>query len=298
MRQTFMNDPYEILGISSQASGAEIKRAYRTLARERHPDLDKDNPWAEDEFKTISNAYEILSNEKTRNQYDQGEIDGLGARIQKAGYQRANQTYRAYNFEQAASRAKRARAQIKVNGADVEYNLTLSFLDAAKGGEKFISTTNGKRLKVNVPAGISDTKTLRLKGQGMSGFGGGISGDAMVEITVSHDHLFRRVETDIFLDLPVTLTEAVLGAKIDVPTIGGIVTMTVPKGSNTGTILRLKSKGLPLPKKTGEPESFGDQYITLQVVLPKDYDKEFIDFVKSWSAKHTYEVNRKRPVQK
>ena len=194
--------------------------------------------------------------------------------------------------------AKRARAQIKVNGADVEYNLTLSFLDAAKGGEKFISTTNGKRLKVNVPAGISDTKTLRLKGQGMSGFGGGISGDAMVEITVLHDRLFRRVETDILLDLPVTLPEAVLGAKIDVPTIGGIVTMTVPKGSNTGTILRLKSKGLPLPKKTGEPASFGDQYITLQVVLPKDHDKEFIDFVKSWSTKHAYEANRKRPVQK
>ena len=298
MRQTFMNDPYEILGISSQASGAEIKRAYRTLARERHPDLDKDNPWAEDEFKTISNAYEILSNEKTRNQYDRGEIDGLGARIQKAAYQRANQTYRTYNFEQAASKAKRARAQIKVNGADVEYNLTLSFLDAAKGGEKFISTTNGKRLKVNVPAGISDTKTLRLKGQGMSGFGGGISGDAMVEITVLHDRLFRRVETDILLDLPVTLPEAVLGAKIDVPTIGGIVTMTVPKGSNTGTILRLKSKGLPLPKKTGEPASFGDQYITLQVVLPKDHDKEFIDFVKSWSTKHAYEANRERPVQK
>ena len=298
MRQTFMNDPYEILGINSQATEAEIKRAYRTLARERHPDLDKDNPWAEDEFKTISNAYEIISNEKTRNQYDRGEIDGLGAQIQKAAYQRANQTYRAYDFERAASKAKRARAQIKINGADVEYNLTLSFLDAAKGGEKFISTTNGKRLKVNVPAGISDNKTLRLKGQGMSGFGGGISGDAMVEITVLHDHMFRRVETDILLDLPVTLPEAVLGAKIDVPTIDGIVTMTVPKGSNTGTILRLKGKGLPLPKKAGEPESFGDQYITLQVVLPKDHDKEFIDFVKSWSAKNTYEANRKRPNQK
>ena len=298
MRQTFMNDPYEILGISSQATGAEIKRAYRSLARERHPDLDKDNPWAEDEFKTISNAYEILSNEKTRNQYDRGEIDGLGARIQKAAYQRANKTYRAYDFEQAASKAKRARAPIKVNGADVEYNLTLSFLDAAKGGEKLISTTNGKRLKVNVPAGISDAKTLRLKGQGMSGFGGGLPGDAMVEITVLQDHMFRSVETDILLDLPVTLPEAVLGAKIDVPTIDGVVTMTVPEGSNTGTILRLKGKGLPLPKKAGKPEARGDQYITLQVALPKDQDKEFTDFVKSWSAKNPYEANRKRPDQK
>ncbi|NQW00510.1 MAG: J domain-containing protein [Rhodospirillales bacterium] len=289
-----MNDPYEILGVSSDASLAEIKKAYRNLARERHPDLDKDNPWAADEFKTISVAYDLLANAKTRSQYDRGEIDGLGAKV-VGGFR--NSQYKAYKSDRtnAADEAKRgSRRAIKINGADVEYGLTLSFLDAAKGGIKFISTTNGNRLKVSVPAGIADGKSLRLKGQGMPGFGGGQAGDALVEIAVHPDPLFKRVETDILMDLPVTLPEAVLGAKVDVPTIDGSVTVTIPPASNTGTILRLKNRGLPLTGKSGDAPVRGDQYITLKVVLPKDQDQEFIDFVKAWSEKNKYEVNRKR----
>ncbi len=287
-----MNDPYEILGVDAEASQTEIKAAYRKLARERHPDLDKDNPWAEDEFKMISVAYDILSNEKTRKQYDQGEIDGLGSKV-RDGFRNPN--YRAYkssDFKASSKKEKTNRANIKINGADVEYALTLSFLDAAKGVTKHISTTNGKRLKVTVPPGIGDTHTLRLKGQGMTGFGGGVPGDALVEITVQPDPRFRRVETDILLDLPVTLPEAVLGAKVDVPTLDGMVTLTIPPGSNTGSILRLKGKGLPIKSSPPSPEKRGDQYVTLQIVLPKKQDEEFIEFVRSWSEKNTYTLNR------
>lgn len=290
-----MNDPYEILGVDNDASLAEIKKAYRQLARERHPDLDKDNPWAEDEFKTISLAYDLLSNTATRSRYDKGEIDGLGAK--RAGGSRSP-NYRAYKtseFKSSKPKPKSQRATIKIDGADVEYSLTLSFLDAAKGGTKHISTTNGKRLKVSVPAGIDDARSLRLKGQGMLGIGGGRAGDALVEIIVAPDPMFRRIETDILMDLPVTLPEAVLGAKIDVPTIDGMVSVTVPPGSNTGTILRLKSKGLLLAKKSEDSPLRGDQYITLKIVLPKKPGKEFTDFVKSWSEKNSYEVARNRP---
>lgn len=288
-----MNDPYEILGVDKDASTEDIKKAYRRLARVKHPDLDKDNPWAEDEFKSISIAYDILSNSQTRSKYDRGEIDGLGAKV-NGGFRNPN--YRAYkssDFKTRGPSSKRQRAAIKINGADVEYSLSLGFLEAAKGGERFISTTNGKRLKVNVPAGISDRKTLRLKGQGMPGLGGGKPGDALVEIIVSPDPMFKQVETDILLDFPVTLPEAVLGAKVDVPTIDGMVNVTIPPGSNTGTILRLKGKGLPLPSKNGEDRRNGDQYVTLQIVLPKEQDKEFTDFVKSWSEKNSYQVSRK-----
>lgn len=289
-----MNDPYEILGVAADASLVEIKKAYRNLARERHPDLDKDNPWAEDEFKTITGAYDILSNVKTRKQYDRGEIDGLGAKS-ASGFRNPNyNAYRTSDFKSSDKRNKSTRPNIRINGADVEYSLTLSFLDAAKGGIKHISTTNGKRLKVTVPPGIDDTLALRLKGQGMAGFGGGSAGDALVEITVKPDPMFRRVETDILLDLPVTLPEAVLGAKVEVQTIDGMVTVTVPPASNTGSILRLKGKGLPLTKKPTSGATRGDQYVTLQIVLPKKQDAEFTEFVRSWSEKNSYTLNRKR----
>lgn len=292
---SILNDPYEILGVGPSASAADIKRAFRILARERHPDVLKNDPWAEEEFKTITVAYDILSNERTRAQYDRGEIDGLGTKRAGGGWQRSTGTRSGAGFNNGKSNAQRTpRQEIKVNGADVEYQLTLSFLDAARGGVKHISTTNGKRLKVTVPAGINDKATLRLKGQGTPGVGGGKPGDALVEISVMEDPTFRRIETDIQLDLPITLTEAVLGAKVEVPTIDGLVSLTVPPASNTGTILRLKGKGLPLTKTTGKTKQRGDQFVTLQVVLPNKQDAEFTQFVKDWSAKHSYTVARNR----
>jgi DnaJ-class molecular chaperone len=289
-----MSDPYKILGVKPGASDAEIKKSYRRLARESHPDLDPGNPKAEERFKDISSAYDLLSDPDTRGKYDRGEIDASGARKKTrgngfggfGGFNRGNANpFRSGN---------RKGPGIRVNGADVEYALSLDFLESVKGGTKYISTTNGKRLKVTIPAGIADGATLRLKNQGLPGFGGGKAGDALVDIEVRPDPMFRREETDILTDVPITLPEAVLGAKIEVPTIDGPVTLSVPKGSNTGTILRLKGKGMPLSKGDTKPDQRGDQYVTLKVVLPREQDEELIEFIKKWAAEHPYDAYRKR----
>ena len=289
-----MSDPYKTLGLRSNASSEAIKKAYHKLAREHHPDLDHGNPKSEEKFKTISAAYDLLSDPATKRQYDRGEIDGYGVKKQprSGGFGGFGGFGRGGNgpFRPRGHKA----AGIMVNGADVEYALAISFLESARGGVKHISTTNGKRLKVSVPPGIADGATLRLKGQGMPGFGGGVAGDALVDIEIKPDPMFRREETDILLDVPVTLPEAVLGAKVEVPTIDGLVSVTVPPGSNTGTILRLKGKGMPLAKKGTKSDQRGDQYVTLKVMLPREQNEEFIDFVKTWAKKHPYEVYRKR----
>jgi len=278
-----MRDPYRILGIPKSASLSEIKAAYRKLARESHPDMHGSDPRAEEDFKEISAAYDILSNSRTRAQFDRGEIDASGARRAAAAYSKR---------QGSASRPSRSKPKnvIKINGADVEYSLKIGFLEALKGGVKHISTTNGKRLRVTVPPGIKDGKILRLKGQGMGGFGGGKAGDALVEILVLPDPMFRCEGHDIRLELPVSLPEAVLGAKVEVPTINGTVSLTIPPGSNTGTILRLKGKGLAVEGSQGKER--GDQYVVLRVLLPKKPDDEFVEFVKSWSERNPYEVAR------
>jgi len=299
-----MNDPYKTLGVQPSASAEAIKKAYRKLARENHPDLDHGNTAAEEKFKRISAAYDLLSDPNKRGQYDRGEIDGLGTK--KTGARHGASGFGGAGFGGSGfggfgrgnpfqNRAGKSSKGLKVNGVDVEYALSIGFLESAKGGEKHITTTNGKRLKVTVPAGIADAAVLRLKSQGMPGFGGGKAGDALVEVTVIPDPVFRREETDILLDLSVTLPEAVLGAKIEVPTIDGPVSVTVPPGSNTGTILRLKGKGMPLGKASKNPDQRGDQYITLKIMLPKTLDQNFIDFIQTWAPDHPYEVHRKRP---
>jgi len=274
-----LNDPYDILGLSPSASATEIKAAYRKLARERHPDRDPGNPWAEDEFKELSQAYAILSDPKTRTKFDSGEIDGTG-------------TIRPRRRAKSGPTKTRGRGpKIKIHGTDVEYALSVPFLEAAQGCVKHVSMTNGKRLKVSIPAGTEDGAMLRLKGQGMPGIGGGKNGDAHVQINIGADPRFRREETDIHLELAISLPEAVLGAKIDAPTIDGTVSITVPAGSNTGTILRLKGKGLPTGPKAGGPR--GDQYVTLKVLLPKKTNKELNDFVIAWAERNSYEVRPK-----
>jgi len=291
-----LNDPYEILGLRSTASQDEIKKAYRGLARERHPDTDRGNPWAEDEFKELSRAYAILSDPKTRAKYDRGEIDGKGA-VRAGGGRTKPATGRAW--KPGSQRPAEKRTPIKIHGTDVEYDLTVPFLDAAKGCVKHVSMTNGKRLKVSIPRGTEDGTLLRLKGQGMPGIGGGRDGDALVEVSVATDPVFRSEETDIHIELAVSLPEAVLGCKIAAPTIDGPVTVMVPACSNTGTILRLKGKGLHKKPDKGSDkaanggEARGDQYVTLKVILPRKPDQSFVDFITDWSVKNNYTVRPK-----
>ncbi len=277
-----MKDPYEILRVSADAGADELKKAYRRMARQRHPDSDPGNPRAEDDFKELAAAYDLLSDPAERKRYDRGKIAGDWSRGRRPKPKKP-----------ARSKAKRSKtAGLKIKGADVEYTLHVEFLEAARGGVRHIDLVNGKRLKVSIPPGTEPGQVLHLKGQGMGGIGGAADGDAYIEILVDPHAFFRREKDHIHVNVPVTIAEAVLGGKIEAPTIDGAVNVTVPKGSNTSTPLRLKGKGI----KSGAKR--GDQFIHLQVVLPRKPDKEFIRFIEKWSPGHDYKVREKQPVSR
>ena len=277
-----MKDPYKILGVLPGASEGELKQAFRRLARECHPDSDPGNPGAEDEFKELSAAYDLLSDSDRREREDRGEISGARSKHTQSAKKPAPKKQPT----RPAGPKRSKTAGLKIKGADVEYTLHVGFMEAAKGGMRHISMATGKRIKVTIPPGTEQGRVRRLKGQGMAGFGNAGDGDAYVEIFVDADPVFRREKNHIHVDIPVTLNEAVLGGKIDVPTIDGLVSVTVPKGSNTGTQLRLKGKGLAAPNGG----SCGDQFVHLRVILPKKPDKSLIRFLEEWSPAHPYGV--------
>ena len=283
-----MKNPYQILGVSTNANQAQIKKAYREKAQKLHPDKRPDDPKAEDVFKDISAAYNLLSNDDTRDQFDRDEITMTGSRRKPRQRQTPKSSAKRPFDRFFRQRASKTENPLKIKGANVTYTLTVDFPTAAKGAKKRVSMTNGKHLEVNIPPGTDDGQVLRLKGQGMEGIGGGTIGDAHVEIRVKPDALFIRDGHNVKVSIPVTLQEAVMGGKIEVPTIDGPVTVTIPEGSNTGAVLRLKGKGMQKP--TGK--SRGDQYIELKVVLPKKSDGEFTEFVKRWGPDHTYDPGR------
>jgi DnaJ-class molecular chaperone len=297
-------NPYEVLGVGKDASEEDIRRAYRRLAKKHHPDLNPGNKQAEARFKEVNAANELLSDAAKRARFDRGEIDESGA--EKPQYAHAN--YR--DFAEGASGARyhaaegmepgdlddlfaffgrgaRGGADLRMRGEDHRYVLTVDFLDAVNGAKRRLNLAPEKSLDVAIPPGVRDGQILRLKGQGGEGIGGGERGDALIEIHVAPHPLFRREGDDIYLELPVTLAETVLGGRISVPTPAGEVTMTVPPHSNTGSRLRLKGKGAP---KAGGAR--GDQYVTLRVVLPEGGDKELAEFLRQWAPKHPYDPRR------
>lgn len=284
-----MKDPYAVLGLRRGASAEEIKASYRRLARELHPDRRPGDVRAEEKFKHVGQAYALLSDAETRARYDRGEVDTTGApRARRGAWPSsgpAAASGRRHPFNRFFHDRAGQTAGIKVNGANVDYTLKIKFIEAARGAVKHVSMTNGKRLKVTLPPGTREGQVLRLRGQGMPGLGGGSAGDALVEIAVQPHSVFRADGDDIRADLPVTLGEAVLGGRAEVETIDGLVVVTLPEGSNTGTILRLKGKGLP----KGEGKR-GDHYAVLKVVLPSPLDPELAEFVRAWNARRPYKV--------
>lgn len=295
-----MKDPYVVLGVSRDASAADIKAAYRKLAKEFHPDLNQNDPIVEQRFKEISSAYDILGDQEKRRKYDAGEIGPDGSPRHDFGYGAGTAGgggfggFSGFGEGMGAEDifsdlfGRRRNRTVRAKGKDVSYTVRISFIEAAKGGKRRVRLFDGKSLEVNVPPGTEDGQTLRLKGQGMAGMGGGPAGDAFIEVQVDPHRFFERDGKDIFIDVPVTLAEAVLGGKITVPTVSGSVSVNVPPGSNTGTTLRLKGKGIDT--KSGAP---GDQYVKLKVMLPEKPDPELIDFIKKWSKDFDYDVRRK-----
>ena len=300
-------DPYALLGVAKTASADDIRNAYRKLAKKLHPDLNPGDKSAEDKFKRVTAAYDLLSDAEKRRRFDAGEIDASGAeRPPEHFYRHYAESGGGQRYDSRAGYADfgdlgdifsdlfgrgggSGRGRTRMQGADVRYQLEVDFLDAANGAKKRLTMPDGKTLDVTIPAGMQDGQTLRLKGQGGPGPQGGTAGDAYVEIRVRPHRLFERKGQDIHVELPVTLGEAVLGAKVTVPTVTGPVAMTVPKGANTGTTLRLKEKGV-LNAKSGKR---GDQYVKLKVVLPEKPDAELEKLVGDWAAKNPYDVRSK-----
>jgi DnaJ-class molecular chaperone len=285
-------DPYETLGVKKDASAADIQKAYRRLAKKLHPDLNPGNKKAEEDFKNVSAAYSLLSDPDKRARFDGGEIDASGAERPRQRY------YRDFAGEDAANPytsdagfadfadmddvlsdilGRRGRGNLRMRGADVHYRLELDLLDAVNGAKRQVTLPEGAVLEVSIPPGTTDGQILRLRGKGRPGLGGGAPGDALVEIAVREHPVFTRKGDDIHVALPIALHEAVLGAKIKVPTPTGSVTMTVPKWANTGTVLRLRGKGVHRPDGGS-----GDEYVTLKVVLPAKPDPELEKFVAQW----------------
>ena len=303
-----MRDPYTVLGVAKGASDSEIKAAYRKLAKKLHPDLNPGDKAVEQKFKEITAAYDLLSDKEKRGKYDRGEINADGtprydsafhrAYAQSAGGRGGYDFGQANEFEDIFSdlfgRARRGGAAGgrraytgQARGNDVQYTVQVSFAEAAKGIRRRITLYDGKSLDVTIPPGTEDGQTLRLRGQGMPGLGGG-AGDAYITVQVQQDAVFDREGSDIHVTVPVTLDEAVLGGKIRVPTIDGPVSVTVPPGSNTGSRLRLKGKGVA--KQGG---SRGDQIVHLEVVLPDRPDDELRSFLQGWALRHPYDVRKK-----
>ncbi len=288
-----MRNPYEVLGVASTASAAEIQTAYRKLAKKLHPDLNPGDKSAEEKFKEVAGAYDLVSDAEKRKRFDKGEIDAAGAeRPQRPFYRDFASSDQGHPYadtsgfadfmdmDDAFSDLLRRGQGTRANrrGQDLHYRLAIDFAESIAGANKRLALPEGVTLDVKIPPGLVDGQTLRLKGKGAPGSGMGSPGDALIEVNVLPDHRFTRVGDDISLELPISLSEAVLGGRIVVPTPTGSVAMSVPKGSNSGTTLRLKGKGAP---RQGGGQ--GDQLVKLRVVLPKPPDPELEAFVSSWS---------------
>ena len=307
-----MMDPYQVLGVGRDAGQNDIKTAYRNLAKELHPDRHPGDTRAAERFKEVSAAYQILGDAKTRGRYDRGEIDGSGnERMQHqrtyahagTGERTRTGSFESFGFDNFGfggfnaediisplfgARRRGRRTGVRARGSDRRYTMQIRFLEAAKGGSRRLTLAGGTSVDVTIPAGIDDGQTVRLKGKGNPSPAHGPSGDALIEVRVAPHPVFTRDDNDIHVELPVTLQEAVLGARVEVPTIDGPVTMRIPKGSNSGSKLRLKGKGV-INRKTSQR---GNQYLTLAIMLPESADADLTEFLNDWHP-NGYEVRRK-----
>ncbi len=305
-----MTDPYAVLGVAKTASADEIQKAFRKLAKKYHPDLNPGDKTAEAKFKEIAQANELLSDAEKRRRFDAGEIDASGQEMPPRGFYRdqaggpggkyqrggGHEAFvdmgdifsQMFGDRRGGFRSEGGEAGFggfDMGGLPVTYTLAVPFLVAARGGKQRVNLPDGKTLDIDVPEGTTDGQTLRLKGQGMPGSRGQPPGDAYVEIRVLPHAFFEARDNDIHVELPVTVSEAVLGGRVKVPTVGGAVMLNVPPGSNTGTSLRLKGRGL-LDRKSGQR---GDQYVKLKVVLPDKPDDKLKAFLDSWEGGRTYD---------
>jgi DnaJ-class molecular chaperone len=313
-----MRDPYEILGLAKTASAAEIKSAYRRLAKKFHPDQSKELK-AKDKFAEIGAAYEIVGDEKKREAFDRGEIDAEGKPRNQGfeGFAGAGRRARSgrgggpgfqhFDFDFGGGETSRGagagagidpdilaelfgaqaggRSRGPQRGEDVVATATVPLAMAAAGGSARVTLPTGKTLDVAIPVGVEEGKQIRLRGQGQPGFRNGPAGDALVTIRYAPHHLFKVEGRDLRLDLPITLYEAALGGKVRAPTLDGEVELAIPQGASSGRVLRLRGKGLPA---AGEGRH-GDLLATLRIVLPADADPDLLSLMRRWRDEKPYD---------
>lgn len=295
---------YKTLGVSKSASQSDIKKAFRKLMKELHPDLNPGDTKAEERFKKVSAANDIIGDPDKRKRYDAGEIDATGAETPQQQYYRQYADGAGQNPYQnrggyqdmgdmgdVFSQMFRGRqgggfGQQAFKGNDRRYNMQVSFMDAALGGKKQVTMADGANLNVSIPKGIEGGKSIRLKGKGDPGANGGPAGDALIEITVEDHPVFTRNGLDIEVNLPLTLYEAALGGKVGVPTIKGAVGLNIPAGSSSGKVLRLKGRGIETARKKG------DQLVKLSLQMPEQIDDELKGFLTTWQESHSYDPRK------
>src|SRR5258706_3046665 len=316
-----MRDPYEVLGVPRGASAAAIKSAYRKLAKKHHPDANKNDPKAAARFSEINSANEIIGDEDKRKQFDRGEIDAEGKprfqgfpggdpRARTAGGGFETHTFRsggtgpggfgggAGGFEDilnsmfggAAARGARPGAggtfEFDPGGValdlDLSVAMTVSLEDSVKGVEKRVRLPTGKELDVKIPAGVVAGQQIRVKGQGETA-PGHRPGDLLITVSIAPHPLFKVDGSDLRVDLPITLYEAVLGGKVRVPTLGSAVELSIPKNTSSGRTFRLRGKGLP--KATG---ATGDLFVTTRIMLPDGNDAELETLMQKWRDAHPH----------
>ncbi|WP_395672153.1 DnaJ C-terminal domain-containing protein [Phenylobacterium sp.] len=314
-------DPYQELGVTRTASADDIRKAFRKLAKQNHPDTNPGDKAAEERFKRVSAAFDIVGDAEKRKKFDAGEIDADGRETAR-GYTGGagpwgrqpggnpwgdagpgRRGYQSESFEGAdlgdilgemfgGGRTGRAGGAgggfggFSQRGSDVRAKLEVDLLDAVRGGKRRIAFSDGRTIDVTIPKGAQDGQTLRLKGQGSPGRAG--AGDAFIELRILPHPIFRREGEVLVMDLPVSVYDAVLGGKVEAPTPDGPVNVTVPKGSNTGTRLRLKGRGLADAKGVR-----GDLFARLVVTLPDVADPDLEAFAETWRQKRPYTPRRR-----
>jgi DnaJ-class molecular chaperone len=308
-----MRDPYTTLGVSKSASADEIKKAFRRLAKKYHPDQNKDAK-AKDRFAEVNQAYEIVGDESKRGQFDRGEIDGEGKpRFQGfEGFSGGRRGAGGFDFEAAGNPfgrgfrgqqgtidpsdffadlfgggARQARGSAQtgpMRGEDVKADVSVPLREAVSGSEARVTLPTGRTLEIKIPAGIEDGKQIRLKGQGQPSPAGGMAGDALITVHIAKDKVFALEGRDVRVDLPVTLYEAVLGAKVNVPTLDGLVELSLPAGARSGRTLRLRGKGLP----AGNGHPAGDLLVTPRIMLPDSLDPALETLMRGWQEEKPY----------